>query len=383
MPSFVEVAIEVFYPKNLDANGLVLFNHGFLIGDDLLFYPKKVLGALLNDNPLFSKNPSRYYNYTEAIVEQNWAMAFVTASHIESQYVPWTDFGGNPRVGQEAYAAASYLIKYGATNYFKNKAAVEKSKFMSSNNVLFAGHSVGGAHAQAAAVGFDELVKLGDNSRFTFDPIIYNREAVPAKTDTMSSWSQSHRANPVGLLQLSPVDMTNAFLQFGMAPYREVLSKSSIPNLMIVGECDCAALDNSNPPAWSDQPDITTEFSQMAPDNSQSWAVMARVKKGSHCGYLTVENKLCNQADNQSFCKRCPGQEVYSSNGPETRFTTQLLNQFISIYPDKAPFNQGFCDWIKSPCLTWLNIPKPGGFVDLLPFSPNTYIDYADPSRCP
>ena len=62
IPQFVEVVVEVFYPKNRKANGLVMFNHGFLIGNDLLFYPKKIIGAFLGDNPLFGINPSNYYN---------------------------------------------------------------------------------------------------------------------------------------------------------------------------------------------------------------------------------------------------------------------------------------------------------------------------------
>jgi len=71
IPQFTEVVIEIFYPENRQANGLLMFNHGFLIGNDLLFYPKKIIGALLNDNPLFGINPSAFYNYSEAIVGQN------------------------------------------------------------------------------------------------------------------------------------------------------------------------------------------------------------------------------------------------------------------------------------------------------------------------
>jgi|GEM_PF-97727 len=381
-PSFVEVAIEVFYPKNLDANGLVMFNHGFLIGDDLLFIPKKILGMFLNDSPLFNKNPSLYYNYTQSIVEKNWAMAFVTASHIESQYVPWTDFGGNPRVGQEAYAAASYLIKYGATNYFKSSSQVEKAKFMSSNNVIFAGHSVGGAHAQAAAVGFEKLQEIGNNSRFHYDPIIYNREALPANTGKLSNWDASDRAQPVGLLQLSPVDMTNSFLQFGMQDYRAALSTINMPNLMIVGQCDCAALQDSTPPAWACNESEKTEFREMAPVGSQSWAVAASVLKGSHCGYLTHNNFLCNQADNQNNCSLCPSGDAYKSVGPEMNFTIDLFKKFISIYPDKAPFDKDFCGWIKSPCLTWLNKDSPDGTIHMGKCN-GSYIDYVDKSRCP
>ncbi len=383
IPSYVEVAVEVFYPKNMDANGLLMFNHGFLIGDDLLYIPKKFLGMLLNDTPLFAKNPARYYNYTEAIVEKNWAMAFVTASHIESQYIPWTDFGGNPRVGQEAYAVASYLIKYGATNFFKSQSAVDKAKFMNSNNVIFSGHSVGGAHAQAAAVGFDKLREIGDDSRFHYDPIIYNREALPAGTAKLSTWDSSDRALPVGLVQLSPVDMTSSFLGFGMQRYREALSKINMPNLMIVGQCDCAALQDSNPPAWSSDPSVNTEFLEEAPVGSKSWAVVGRVKRGSHCGYLTVNNFLCNQADNQENCKLCPSGDAYKSVGPEMEFTTELFKKMIAIYPNKAPFDKDFCGWIKSPCLTWLNKQSPDGTIEMMPFPDGKYIDYASKSRCP
>ncbi|WP_317616275.1 hypothetical protein [Chlorobium phaeovibrioides] len=41
IPLFIEVVVEVFYPKHRQAEGLVMFNHGFLIGNDLLYYPKK------------------------------------------------------------------------------------------------------------------------------------------------------------------------------------------------------------------------------------------------------------------------------------------------------------------------------------------------------
>ncbi|MGC8774231.1 MAG: hypothetical protein ACP5R6_03070 [Chlorobaculum sp.] len=37
VPEFIEMVIEVFYPANRKANGLVMFNHGFLIGNDLLW----------------------------------------------------------------------------------------------------------------------------------------------------------------------------------------------------------------------------------------------------------------------------------------------------------------------------------------------------------
>ena len=57
IPQFIEVVIELFYPENRQAEGLVMFSHGFLIGNDLLYYPKKIIGGLMNDNPLFGINP--------------------------------------------------------------------------------------------------------------------------------------------------------------------------------------------------------------------------------------------------------------------------------------------------------------------------------------
>jgi len=379
---FVEVVIEVYYPKNLDAEGMIMFDHGFLIGDGLFYYPKKFLGLLLNDHPLFAKNPSHFYNYTAAAVKHNWAMAFVISSHFASEFMPWVDFGGNPRVGQEAYSAASYLIRYGVTNFFRQESAKERSKFMKTNNVVFAGHSVGGAHAQAAAVGFENLYNIGAQTGFDFNPIMYNRELLPAHTERLSDWNPEERANPVGLVQLSPVDMTNKFLGFGMAPYRETLSKMEMPMTMIIGSCDCATLQDSNPPAWSPDAATMTQFSQLAPKDSESWGVIANVENGSHCGYLTAENKLCNQADAKYTCKLCPDIDVYKSNGPETEFTIDLFDQFLGLYGNNAKFDKDFCGWMKSDFIQWLNKKSPDGRINLVPFENGKYIEYANQSRC-
>jgi hypothetical protein len=393
VPQFVEVVVEVFFPKNRSANGLVMFNHGFLIGNDLLFYPKKIIGAFLGDNPLFGLNPSNYYNYSEAIVEKNWAMAFVSTSHAQMDWMPWTDLGGNPRVGQESYAAASYLIRYGVTDFFyraepqgRNLAFFDanlacRSKFMVSNNVIFAGHSVGGAHAQAAACGFETLQELGKKEYRPFDPVIFDREFVPAYTERMSKWDPSERANPVGLLQLSPVDQKMPVLMPGMAPYREALSSRQMPMAMIVGECDCACLDTSVPPAWSSDPAKISQFSQLAPAGSGSWAAVASVAKGSHCGYLTDSSELCCTADMQSQCKRCPGVEKYKPAGNEAAFTTSLLKRFIDLYPGSDGFEGGFEAWINSGFITWLNKESPDGRVSLVPFAPGKYVDFARPSE--
>lgn len=391
VPQFVEVVVEVFYPENRQANGLVMFNHGFLIGTDLLYYPKKFIGALFGDNPLFSINPSDYYNYSQAIVEQNWAMAFVSACHTQVEGMPWTDIGGNPRVGQEAYAAASYLIKYGVTDFFYREEATGdnklfydadlagKSKFMVSNNVIFAGHSVGGAHAQAAACGFDTLRELGRKDYRLFDPVIYDREFIPAFSKPMSEWSESERANPVGLLMLSPVDQKMAILMPGMAPYREALASRQMPMAMVVGQCDCACLEQSNPPAWSETVGKTTQFTQLAPASTGSWAVVTQVERGSHCGYLTDKSDLCSMADMKSQCKRCPGVETYKPMGDETDFTTEALRRFIGLYPDGSGFQGGFDEWINSEFITWLDKESPDGKVDLVPFPSGRYVDCVPP----
>lgn len=399
IPQFIEVVIEVFYPVNRQAEGLVMFSHGFLIGNDLLFYPKKIAGAFTGDNPLFGINPSKYYNYSSAIVEKNWAMAFVSASHLQFEGIPWVDIGGNPRVGQDAYAAASYLIKYGATDFFfkedeKNRglsfydqSLAGKTRFMKPgcNKVIFAGHSVGGAHAQAAACGFDTLRELGRKSYRFFDPVMYDREFIPAYSERMSRWDPLDRANPVGLLQLSPVDQKIPLLAAGMQPYREALAKKPIPSLMIVGDCDCACLDskNSNPPAWSDKPADTTQFSQLAPEGSSSWAVVANVALGSHCGYLTEKSPLCSLADSTKNCSRAVGKETYKPCEEESLFTEALLKEFIAIYPEEGDFQGDFCDWLKSGCINWLNRNNPSGTLNLVPFPDGSSIDYAGKSsRC-
>jgi len=392
VPQFVEVVVEVFYPKNRKANGLVMFNHGFLIGNDLLFYPKKIIGAFLGDNPLFGINPSNYYNYSEAIVERNWAMAFVSASHTQVQGLPWTDIGGNPRVGQEAYAAASYLIKYGVTDFFYktepqgrndsffDAGLAERSKFMVSNNVIFAGHSVGGAHAQAAACGFESLHEIGRSQCRPFDPVIFDREFLPAYTERLSKWDPSERANPVGLLQLSPVDQKMSFIMPGMEPYRQALASRKMPMAMVVGECDCACLDKSVPPAWSEKSSVATQFTQLSPSSTGSWAVVSQVKNGSHCGYLTDKSDLCSLADMQSQCGRAKGKTPYTAAGDEAAFTTSLMKQFIDIYPGSDGFGGNFDDWINSGFITWLNRESPDGRVGLMPFPSGNFVDWNAPA---
>ncbi|MBM3422103.1 MAG: hypothetical protein FJY09_02435 [Chlorobi bacterium] len=388
IPQFIEVVIEVFYPKNLDANGLVMFSHGFLIGNDLLFYPKKIVGAFLDDNPLFGINPSAYYNYSAAIVEKNWAMAFVTASHMQSVAMPWVDFGGNPRVGQDAYAAASYLIKYGATDEFykideqnRNRSFFEKelagkTRFMKSNNVIFAGHSVGGAHAQVAAVGFDNLQAIGKRTSRPFDPVLYDREFLPLFSCPMSQWREEHRAKPVGLIQLSPVDMNVPCLAPGMKPYRETLAAMQMPSLMVIGNCDCATLRSSSPKSWSSDPKDETQFTQLS--SSGSWAAVTRVDKGSHCGYLTEKSLICETADMHFSCSLCPDIEVYPPQGAEMVFTTELFRRFIRIYNNTEPFKGSFSDWKESSFMQWLNKPAPQhGTVDLAAFDDGEYVDYA------
>ena len=389
VPEFIEMVIEVFYPANRKANGLVMFNHGFLIGNDLLWYPKKIAGMLLNDNPLFGINPSAYYNYSEAIVEKNWAMAFVSASHAQVDWMPWTDIGGNPRVGQETYAAASYLIRYGLTEFFwlaEAKGHNSKSfdaklardaQFMVSNNVIFAGHSVGGAHAQAAACGFDTLRQIGRKQCRPFNPVIYNRELLPAFSRLMADWPEEDRANPVGLLMLSPVDQHVPIFMPGMSEYRAALASRQMPMTMIVGQCDCACLDMSQPPAWSDTPGVESEFSQLTGDGS--WVVASQVERGSHCGYLTDKSPLCSVADLPSQCKRCPGVDVYKPMGAETAFTIEMLGKFIDLYPNGGGFQGGFNDWIGSEFITWLNQPNPCCDLNLMPMHGGGYIDNVPP----
>jgi len=389
VPEFIEMVIEVFYPANRKANGLVMFNHGFLIGNDLLWYPKKIAGMLLDDNPLFGINPSAYYNYSEAIVEKNWAMAFVSASHAQVDWMPWTDIGGNPRVGQETFAAASYLIRYGLTEFFWLAEAkgpnskrfdaklASDAQFMVSNNVIFAGHSVGGAHAQAAACGFDTLRQIGRKQCRPFNPVIYNREFLPAFSRPMADWPEEDRANPVGLLMLSPVDQHVPIFMPGMSEYRAALASRQMPMTMIVGQCDCACLDMSQPPAWSDTPGVESEFSQLTGDGS--WVVASQVERGSHCGYLTDKSPLCSVADLPSQCKRCPGVDVYKPMGAETAFTTELLGKFIDLYPNGGGFQGGFNDWIGSEFITWLNQPNPCCDLNLMPMPGGGYIDNVPP----
>ncbi|NTU68629.1 MAG: hypothetical protein HGB02_07100 [Chlorobiaceae bacterium] len=393
IPQFVEVVVEVFFPKNRRASGLVMFNHGFLIGNDLLFYPKKVIGALLGDNPLFGLNPSAYYNYSEAIVEKNWAMAFVSTSHAQVDWMPWTDLGGNPRVGQEAYAAASYLVRYGVTDFFYKTEPkgrnldfydadlTRRAKFMVSNNVIFAGHSVGGAHAQAAACGFETLHELGKKDYRPFNPVIFDREFLPTSTERLSTWDPSDRANPVGLLQLSPVDQKMSFIMPGMERYRAALASRSMPMVMVVGQCDCACLDkaNSNPPAWSENAGEVTQSTQLSPPLKGSWAVVSCIQKGSHCGYLTDRNQLCSMADKPSECTRCPEVEKYGPAGDEAAFTASLLQRFIDIYPGSEGFAGNFDDWIDSGFIKWLDKECPDGRVSLVPFAPEKYVDYVKP----
>ncbi len=388
IPQFIEVVIELFYPENRQAEGLVMFSHGFLIGNDLLYYPKKIIGGLMNDNPLFGINPSSYYNYSSAVVEHNWAMAFVTASHMQSVAMPWIDFGGNPRVGQDAYAAASYLVKYGATDEFyridehnRNRSfysseLVKQTGFMKNNNVIFAGHSVGGAHAQVASVGFEKLQEIGKSTSRSFDPVLYDREFLPEVSSPMSSWSDEERANPVGFIQLSPVDMHVPILAPGMAPYRKALAESPIPGVMVIGQCDNASLTMSQPPSWSEnKAENSSQFRELASD--QSWAAVANVEKGSHCGYLIEKSPLCSVADMTNPCKTAP----YRAGGDEAFFTTGLIKNFIDLFPENDGYNGGFKgdfnQWRGSNFMKWLDRKSPDGVINLVPFSDGKYVDYA------
>ncbi|NTW56805.1 MAG: hypothetical protein HGB20_07150 [Chlorobiaceae bacterium] len=397
--SFIEVVIEVFYPVTRDADGLVMFSHGFLIGIDPLFYPKKLAGAVTGDNPLFGINPSRYYNYTAAAVENNWAFACVSASHLQFEGVPWLDFGGNPRVGQDAYAAASYLIKYGSTDYFyildetkrRSRSAfmeeIKKNRFMKPdcNNVIFAGHSVGGAHAQVAACGFETIREIGRATGYSYDPVMYDKEVLPRSSDPMSEWEPEERANPVGLLQFSPVDQRIPFLTPGMESYRKALSEKPLASLMIVGECDCACLDSNviqKPPAWSTDPARTTQFTQLSPKGSSSWAVVANIARGSHCGYLTEDSSVCSLAESQ--CQRCKEKDPWKPGSAQSLFSNAILGKMMECCSGNDPFGGDFCLWKNSTCLSWLDMPEPGGLVGLVPFSGGGHIDYAGRgSRCP
>jgi hypothetical protein len=366
-----------------------MFNHGFLIGSDPLFYPKKIIGTFTNDNPLFAINPSCFYNYSRAIVENNWALAFVTAAHLQNGLMPWLDIGGNPRGGQDAYVAASYLIKYGATDLFYkidehnkgsvfyNRGLAECKKFMKNNRVIFAGHSIGGAHAQAAATGFEKLQELGRNDLRPFDPVIFDREFLPAYSERMSKWLPEERAEPVGLIQLSPVDQKIAVVSPGMQPYREALASKAMPSLMVIGQCDCACLDTSQPPAWSPDDNTVTQFGQLAPAHSSSWAAVTNIERGSHCGFLTQKNGFCTIADVQVECPRCPGVDVYTAAGDQTVFTTDLFRRFIAMYPENGGGFQGdFNDWVNSGFMQWLNRESPGSEVRLVPFKDGRYVQF-------
>ncbi|MBV5303647.1 MAG: hypothetical protein JZU70_05545 [Chlorobium sp.] len=387
IPQFVEVVIEVFYPFKRDAEGLVMFNHGFMIGYDPLYYLRKLASTVLEENPLFAINPSNFYNYTTAIVENNWAMAYVAASKIQPG-LPWTDVGGNPRVGQAAFAAASYLVKYGATDYFFkgdehnrdgiffDQEVVEQARILKPghNNVIFAGHSVGGAHAQAAACGFEALQELGEKTNCHFNPVMYDREVIPARAKRMAHWQAEDLANPVGLIQLSPVDQQMQLIAPGMEPYRSALAKKEMPIVMIVGDSDQACLSDSNPPAWSSDTLKKTQFTQLSPKGSNSWAVVANVAKGSHTGYLTEDNELCNLADEKA---RKSDPSIYKAGGEESLFTAELFKKFIATCSGAGGFNGNLSDWIKSDCISWLNRRNPCGKLNLVPFSDGSYIDYA------
>ncbi len=203
---------------------------------------------------------------------------------------------------------------------------------------------------------------------------MYDRIIFPRATGKLSTWGGESRANPVGLVQLSPVDMNNPLFS-GMEPYRQKLATIPIPNLMIVGQCDCASLDSSQPPAWSSDPSVVTEYSQMAPVGSDSWAVVANVENGSHCGYLTAPSSLCSLADSDSQCKRCPGKETYQPVGKETEFTAKLFKEFTDIYPANSGFTGTRQDWLGSSFLKWINRQNPiDTSINLVQFSGGEYV---------
>jgi hypothetical protein len=376
LPAFTEIVVEVFHPNNRKADGLVMFNHGFFVGVDLMFYPKLVLSKITNqDTPLYQINPSWYYNYSQAAINNNWALAFVTTCHQQIDVMPWTDIGGNPRVGQAAYAAASYLVRYGATYKYHDADAVARARFLNVNSsqdtamlnrVIFAGHSVGGAHAQVAACGFDALKKIGCANLTPFNPVFYNRELCPDHTPPMSKWDRSSLANPVGLLQLSPVDGAGGqilpFLAPGMKPYRQHLAGVSMPNLMVTGACDCACLDEkkSVPPAWIDASDHSkSQYAQMAYGSSDSWAATCMVERGSHCGYLGHMSDICKTADDPGQCTRCDeSNPPYSAREAEYGFTNELLDQYIGFVAGSG--NGSFDDWKNGSLMQWLNKESPG-----------------------
>lgn len=378
LPAFTEIVVEVFHPNDRKADGLVMFNHGFFVGVDLLFYPKLLLSKITNqDTPLYQINPSWYYNYSRAAIKNNWALAFVTTCHQQFNGTPWTDIGGNPRVGQAAYAAASYLVRYGATYKYHDKEAVASARFLNTdstrdnamvNRVIFAGHSVGGAHAQVAACGFDALQTIGSANLMPFDPVFYNREVVPDHTRPLSEWDESMRATPVGLLQLSPVDGAGGkivpFLAPGMKAYREHLSGVAMPNLMVTGSCDCACLDakNSNPPAWVDASDRTrSQYAQMAYGSGDSWAATCMVERGSHCGYLGHLSTICKPADEPDQCKKCDeSAPPYAAREEEYTFTNELFEKYIGYVATVNPVPGSFDGWKNSSFIKWLDMEKPG-----------------------
>jgi hypothetical protein len=393
LPLFTEIVIEVFYPNDMNAKGLVMFDHGFLIGTDLLFYPELVLSKITNkETPLFQVNPSRYYNYSKAAVDNKWALAFVTTCHQQIDAMPWTDFGGSPRVGQAAYAAASYLIRYGATHKYDDPKAVEKALFLSpigksadgncmGNRVIFAGHSVGGAHAQAAACGFEALREIGGQTFKHYDPIFYNGEVCPKHTPPLSKWDASEMASAAGLLQLSPVDGAGGkiipILAPGMKPYREHLSGVAMPNLMVTGACDSACLSaaNSNPPAWISVEDKTTsQYAQMAYTSSNAWAATCMVEKGSHCGYLGVCNELCSMADTKSLCDKSV--TTYKAGEAEYAFTGELFDQYIQFVATAGPGGCSFDEWKNGSLMQWLNNPQPGVSGVSLKAFPDGYVHF-------
>ncbi|NTU58440.1 MAG: hypothetical protein HGB00_05910 [Chlorobiaceae bacterium] len=383
-PHFTEIVIEVFYPNDRQAEGLVMFNHGFLIGVDLTFYPRQIISKVTGDDtPLYQINPSWYYNYSEAAIRNHWALAFVTACHQQVEIMPWTSFGGNPRVGQEAYAAASYLVRYGATYKYNDSSEVAASKFMKEssmrNRVIFAGHSVGGAQAQAAATGFDHLQRIGKDQWMPFDPVLYNREVFPGSTPPMSSWESSQRANPVGLLQLSPVDNKFPFLFPGMEAYRKQLAAMPLPNLMVTGQCDSTTLKSSTPPSWIDESDRSvSQFAQMAYTVSNSWAATCMVEKGSHCGYLRHSNDLCSLADKDSkTCDGCKDVKPYGANQEEFVFTNELLSRFIDFTSSTPSSGCSINDWKGGSLVQWLNKSTPDGTgITLKKFS-DGYVHFA------
>jgi hypothetical protein len=313
-------------------------------------------------------------------MNKHWAVAFVTACHEQSGNMPWTDFVGNPRVGQEAYAAASYLVRYGVTYKYDDKAAVASSKFLNKeagmrNRVIFAGHSVGGAHAQAAVTGFDNLQSIGKEQGMDFDPVFFNREVCPDGTPPMSGWDSSKRANPVGLLQLSPVDNKMPILFPGMELYRRKLATISLPNLMVVGQCDSACLKSSTPPAWVSESDSSSQFAQMAPSGSDSTAAICMVEKGSHSGYLSHSNILCSQADKTSCdCEGCKDLQPYLAAEEEFVFTNELIKRFIDQCSSDTPV-----DWRQSDLVRWLDNSTPEGTdITLKKFS-DGYVHFAGP----